>query len=80
MGIYDSLKPKLVQSQNMGQAYQFVETRNAETGFVALGQVSQREAGSRWVTPQKLYEPIRQVDFFPVGLVEFWAAFSVKRS
>lgn len=62
MGIYDSLKPKLVQSQNMGmgQAYQFVETRNAETGFVALGQVSQSEAGSRWVAPQKLYEPIRQ--------------------
>lgn len=60
MGIYDTLKPKLVQGQNIGQAYQFVATGNAEIGFVALGQVSQSEAGSRWVVPQELYQPIRQ--------------------
>lgn len=60
MDIYDTLKPKLVQGQNIGQAYQFVATGNAEIGFVALGQVSQTEAGSRWVVPQELYEPIRQ--------------------
>ncbi|HLV76300.1 MAG TPA: molybdate ABC transporter substrate-binding protein [Marinobacter sp.] len=60
LGIYDTLKPKLVQGQNIGQAYQFVATRNAEVGLVALGQISQSEAGSRWVVPQELYEPIRQ--------------------
>lgn len=60
MGIYDSLKPKIVQGQNIGQAYQFVATGNAEIGFVALGQVSRSETGSRWVVPQQLYQPIRQ--------------------
>ena len=60
LGVYESLQPKIVQGQNIGQAYQFVETGNAEVGFVALGQVSQTEAGSRWVVPQENYEPIRQ--------------------
>ncbi len=60
LGVYDSLLPKIVQGQNIGQAYQFVETGNAEVGFVALGQVSQTDAGSRWVVPQDLYQPIRQ--------------------
>lgn len=60
LGIYDSLKPKFVQGQNIGQAYQFVKTGNAEIGFVALGQIAQSDAGSRWVVPQELYEPVRQ--------------------
>lgn len=60
LGLYDGLKPKIVQGQNIGQAYQFVQTGNAEVGFVALGQVSQSDGGSRWVVPQELYEPIRQ--------------------
>jgi molybdate transport system substrate-binding protein len=58
--VYDSLAPKIVQGQNIGQAYQFVDTGNAEVGFVALGQVSQTDAGSRWIVPQDLYEPIKQ--------------------
>ncbi|WP_420908372.1 molybdate ABC transporter substrate-binding protein [Aureimonas altamirensis] len=58
--VYDNLTSKIVQGQSIGQAYQFVETGNAEVGFVALGQVSQTDAGSRWVVPQKLYQPIRQ--------------------
>lgn len=60
LNLLDTLQPKIVQGQNIGQAYQFVATRNAEVGFVALGQISQSEAGSRWTVPQKLYEPIRQ--------------------
>ncbi len=60
LGVYDALQPKIVQGQNIGQAYQFVETGNAEVGFVALGQVSQTDAGSRWVVPQEHFEPIRQ--------------------
>lgn len=60
LGVYETLQPKIVQGQNIGQAYQFVETGNAEVGFVALGQVSQTEAGSRWLVPQENYEPIRQ--------------------
>ena len=60
LGVYDALQPKIVQGQNIGQTFQFVETGNAEVGFVALGQVSQTEAGSRWVVPQEHYEAIRQ--------------------
>lgn len=60
LGVYDELQGRIVQGQNIGQAYQFVETGNAEVGFVALGQVSQTEAGSRWIVPQEYYEPILQ--------------------
>lgn len=60
LNLYETLQPKIVQGQNIGQAYQFVQTGNAEVGFVALGQVSQTHAGSRWIVPQELYEPIRQ--------------------
>ncbi|MDY8109842.1 molybdate ABC transporter substrate-binding protein [Fulvimarina sp. 2208YS6-2-32] len=60
LDVYDALKSRIVQGQNIGQAYQFVETGNAEVGFVALGQVSQAETGSRWIVPRDLYAPIRQ--------------------
>jgi molybdate transport system substrate-binding protein len=60
LGAYEQLKPKLVQGANISQAYQFVETGNAEIGFVALSQVAKSDAGSRWIVPQELYTPIRQ--------------------
>ena len=60
LGVLDALQSKIVQGQNIGQAYQFVETGNAELGFVALGQVSQTDTGSRWIVPQEHYQPIRQ--------------------
>jgi molybdate transport system substrate-binding protein len=59
LNIYDELEPKLVQGSNVSQAFQFVETGNAELGFVALSQVVGGD-GSKWVVPQDLYEPIRQ--------------------
>ncbi len=58
--IYDTLKPKLVEGATITQAYQFVETGNAELGFVALSQLTGPETGSRWLVPQELYSPIRQ--------------------
>lgn len=60
LGVYDALQGKIVQGQSIAQAFQFVETGNAVVGFVALGQVSQSEAGSRWLVPQDLYTPIAQ--------------------
>ncbi len=60
MGVYDALQPKLVQGNSIAQAYQFVETGNAEVGFVALSQVIARNEGSRWPVPDLLHEPIRQ--------------------
>lgn len=58
--LYDSLQPKLVVGANITQAYQFVETGNAELGFVALSQIVRDESGSSWTVPQDLYAPIRQ--------------------
>ena len=61
--VADSLQPKLVQAENIAQAYQFVMTGNAELGFVALSQVMKEgkiAEGSAWIVPANLYQPIRQ--------------------
>ncbi|MGH6903480.1 MAG: molybdate ABC transporter substrate-binding protein [Geminicoccaceae bacterium] len=60
LGVYDQLAPKIVQGNNIAQTFQFVETGNAELGFVALSQVVSNNEGSRWEVPAELYEPIRQ--------------------
>ena len=60
LGVYDQLAPKIVQGNNIAQTFQFVETGNAELGFVALSQVVSNSEGSRWEVPADLYEPIRQ--------------------
>jgi molybdate transport system substrate-binding protein len=58
--VYDALKPKIVEGATVIQAFQFVETGNAELGFVALSQLVGSDAGSRWLVPQEFYSPIRQ--------------------
>jgi len=60
LGLYDKLQPRLVEGANIAQAFQFVDTGNAEVGFVALAQLAGSDRGSRWVVPQELYQPIRQ--------------------
>ena len=56
----ETLEGKLVIGQNISQTYQFVDTANAELGFVALSQVAGRTDGSRWVVDEDLYTPITQ--------------------
>jgi molybdate transport system substrate-binding protein len=58
--LYDALRPKFIEGANIAQAFQFVDTGNAELGFVALSQIIGNDTGSRWIIPQDLYEPIRQ--------------------
>jgi molybdate transport system substrate-binding protein len=60
LGVYDAIEPKIVQGTSIAQAFQFVDTGNAELGFVALSQLNGVTAGSRWQPPQTLYTPIRQ--------------------
>lgn len=61
LAVYDALKGKLVQGENISQAYQFVATGNAEIGFVALSQVARDpDRGSRWIVPANLYKAIAQ--------------------
>lgn len=58
--VYDAVQPKIVQGNNISQTYQFIDTGNAEVGFIALSQLAGNNTGSRWLVPQKLYTPIRQ--------------------
>lgn len=60
LGVHKALEAKIVQGQNIGQTFQFVETGNAETGFVALAQIARVTGGSRWVVPEGLHPPILQ--------------------
>ncbi len=60
LGVYDALQPKIVQGNNIAQTFQFIDTGNAELGFVALSQVVDRSEGSRWLVPANLYAPIKQ--------------------
>ena len=58
--LYETLQPKIVQGNNITQTFQFIETGNAELGFIALSQLAGNPGGSLWVVPQILYAPIRQ--------------------
>lgn len=63
LGLKDKLAGKIVEGQNIGQAFQFVSTGNAELGFVALSQIykdGKVTGGSAWIVPAELYAPIRQ--------------------
>jgi molybdate transport system substrate-binding protein len=60
LGVWEKLQPKLVQGQNITQTFQFIDTGNAEVGFVALSQVVDNKDGSKWNVPQDLYAPIKQ--------------------
>lgn len=59
----DATKAKIVEGQNITQAFQFVSTGNAELGFVALSQIykdGKVTSGSAWVVPAELHDPIKQ--------------------
>jgi molybdate transport system substrate-binding protein len=58
--LYEAVQPKIVMGNSISQAFQFVDTGNAEIGFVALSQLAGNAGGSRWMVPQNLYSEIRQ--------------------
>ena len=60
LGVYEVLKPKVVQGASIAQTYQFVATGAAEVGFVALSQVMGEPGGSRWVVPERNHVAIEQ--------------------
>jgi molybdate transport system substrate-binding protein len=60
LNVDDAIKPKIVQGASIAQTFGFVDTRNAELGFVALSQLQNGTDGTRWLVPQNLYTPIRQ--------------------
>lgn len=63
LGLLDTLTPKLVTGESIGQTFNFIATGNAELGFVALAQVlegGQLKSGSAWTVPANLHSPIEQ--------------------
>jgi len=63
LGLIASLSAKLVQGENINQVKQFVDTGNAELGFVATSQVykdGKLIKGSAWEVPTSLYSPLAQ--------------------
>jgi molybdate transport system substrate-binding protein len=62
LGLYSTLKAKLVQGDSIAQTFQFVATGNAEIGFIAYSQIKgwQGAAGSHWLIPAEYYDPIAQ--------------------
>ena len=61
--LWESLQPHIVMGENLGQTLGFVESGNAQLGFVALSQVMDpkfKGKGTRWDVPIHLHEPIQQ--------------------
>lgn len=67
LDLWQPLQTRLVRGDSIAQAFQFVVSRNAQAGFVAMSQVIAWEAalapserGTLWQIPQRLYQPIDQ--------------------
>jgi molybdate transport system substrate-binding protein len=63
MDLWESIQPKIVMGENLGQTMGFIESGNADLGFVALSQALDpriKGQGSRWDIPTNLHEPINQ--------------------
>jgi molybdate transport system substrate-binding protein len=62
-GLYDRIKDRLVMGENVAQAAQFVESGNAQAGFVALAHARALEMsgkGKYWIIPADDYPPLDQ--------------------
>jgi len=60
LGLTAAIAPRLVTGENITQTLQFIDTGNAELGFVALSQVIGKPAPQVWAAPAALYAPILQ--------------------
>jgi molybdate transport system substrate-binding protein len=63
LGVRARIAPLLVQGEDIGQAFHYTASGNADAGFIAYAQLrdpANPVAGSVWVIPEELYPPIRQ--------------------
>jgi molybdate transport system substrate-binding protein len=63
LGLYDTLKPKLVVAENIAQTAQYAESGNAELGFISLTSAltpQLKSAGHYIEVPRDAYPPILQ--------------------
>ncbi len=63
LSLFDETRDRWVQGENIAQTFQFVESGNAQLGFVAKSQLVARGSTAlvqAWEIPQALYSPILQ--------------------
>ena len=60
MGLWQSLLPKIVMGQNVGQTHALVASGAAEAGFIAASGLDPAATGLRWTVPDSYHAPIRQ--------------------
>ena len=63
LDLWELLKDRIIQGENIGQTFQFVFSKNARLGFVALSQVLDPKingSGSRWDVPISFHDPLDQ--------------------
>jgi molybdate transport system substrate-binding protein len=62
-GLYEKVADRLVLGENVSQAAQFVESGNAQAGFVALAHAvapAMQGKGKYWMVPAEAYPPLDQ--------------------
>jgi molybdate transport system substrate-binding protein len=63
MGVWDTIQPKIVMGENIGQTFSMVESGAAQMGFIATSAVEipgGTPKGSRYDVPQEMFKPIKQ--------------------
>ncbi len=63
LGVWETLQPRIVMGENLGQTMGFIESGNAKLGFVALSQTLDpklKVKGARWDVPSQFHDPIKQ--------------------
>lgn len=61
LGLYQDIGSRLVMGENIAQTFQFIDTGNAQLGFVAYSQVlSNGQGGSWWLVPSTRHSPLTQ--------------------
>jgi molybdate transport system substrate-binding protein len=58
--IYDQIQPKLIMGENISQAFQYINTGNADVGLVAKSLVTTRSEGHSFPIDPALYQPLNQ--------------------
>lgn len=62
-GVLARWQGRMVQGESIAQTHQFVASKNAALGFVALSQIMREgkvASGSYWVVPSSFHTPLRQ--------------------
>jgi molybdate transport system substrate-binding protein len=63
MGLWETIQPKIVMGENIGQTFSMVESGAAQMGFIATSAIEvpgSAPKGSRYDVPQSMFAPIKQ--------------------